>query len=508
MDELQSQLNALNINLNDLIKQAIEKSETMLKNGFLTEAEMVLKQLLKVDSKNQQAFQLYGLLLFKNKKYQESIDMLNQAIAADPDNPDNYNNIGLSYLHSGQTSKALEMIEKANNMKSDYNYMNNLALANRANGDLEKSISIFKNSLSLKEDARTWQSLGSCYGQKKDINEAINCFKKALEIDPQNLASRVDLAYAYHLIGEWDKGWEEYESRLEYWHKEGRNPGKFYEIYPPEKAWDGKTSIENKNILVYCEQGTGDLIQFARFIPNLTKMGANVCLDLPPSLEPILKDFAKIRLSYNEKEDYDYHCSILSLPYLLKLKVEDFKKDEPYIHVEKSFDMSDYDNFFKIGIVWAGNPGHPNDINRSCYLKNFKQLSRIPCVKLFSLQKEIGKRVYVVNPDCQIDLTEDCDDMPLVDMSEYLTDYEATAKIIQEMDLIITVDTSVLHLAGAIGKETFALIPYNPDWRWGLDGENNVWYSSVTLFRQENPGDWSIPFKKIKEKITLNENNL
>jgi ADP-heptose:LPS heptosyltransferase len=128
----------------------------------------------------------------------------------------------------------------------------------------------------------------------------------------------------------------------------------------------------------------------------------------------------------------------------------------------------------------------------------------IPNVKLFSLQKEKGKRIYTAAPGLEIDFTEGCEDMKVVDLSEYLTDFSATASVIQSMDLVVSVDTSVLHLAGAMGKPVFGLIAYNPDWRWTAEGEDTIWYSSATLFRQETPGDWEGVFQKVKERINEN----
>jgi hypothetical protein len=162
--------------------------------------------------------------------------------------------------------------------------------------------------------------------------------------------------------------------------------------------------------------------------------------------------------------------------------------------------MSDYDEFFKIGIIWAGNPGHPNDANRSVYLSNFRDIGNLPNVKLFNFQKELGKRVYA-NSDVQIDFAENCEDMRLVDLSQSMKDFKETSELLVGMDLIITVDTSVLHLAGALGKQTLALIPYNPDWRWGIEGTDNAWYSSVKLFRQEELGDWETVFEKVKGEV-------
>jgi len=501
-DDFNNQLKALNIDYNKLLESAINKTEELLKGGFIIEAEIIAKQILIVDPDNLPALQLQGLILFRNRKYKEAIEIINRAIKLDDSNAENHNNIALCYLHSGQSEIALTHIAKAKRLSPEnFNFMNNAGLILRSMGHLSEAISNFKLAIKTEpNNSRSWENLGSLYGQKKMLAEATDCFNKAIELDPTNLGAHVDLAYAYHLNGNWEEAWVEYEARLEYWYKEGRNPGKFYDIYKPDKKWDGKASLEGKKLVVYCEQGNGDMIQFVRFVPLLVKLGAAVIIDTPQELVALFDGFGTIRTNYNDGLEYDYHCSILSLPFLLKLSKEQLNAKEPYLEVESNEFPEEYNEFFKIGIVWAGNPGHPNDANRSVYLSNFKSIAQLSGVKLFSFQKELGKRVYA-HSDVQIDLTENCEDMRLVDLSVSMADFKATANLLSHMDLLITVDTSVLHLAGAIGKETYALIPYNPDWRWGISGSDNVWYPTVTLFRQEEPGDWASVFSTIESKV-------
>ena len=156
--------------------------------------------------------------------------------------------------------------------------------------------------------------------------------------------------------------------------------------------------------------------------------------------------------------------------------------------------MSSYEGMFKIGIVWAGNPQHPNDKFRSCKLEEFKEIYNLPNVKLFSLMKDHRARTY--DGKKIIDLSADTNDMKIVDMSYYLKSYYETAKIINSLDLIVGVDTSVIHLAGSMNKPTLCLLPWNPDWRWGIEGNKTIWYSSVKLIRQEKRGIWKEPFEK------------
>lgn len=505
--ELAKQLES-KIDIKKLIEDALKKIETLLIDGFIKEAEVLVKQLLRVDEKNTAALQLYGLIHQKNNNYKDAISILKKAIKLDNNNSQNYNNIALCYMHDNEMTLAKESILKAIDLNPlDGNYFCNYGLIQRASGNNLDSIEIYKKALELNEnDSRAWESIGSAFGQEKRYDEAIFHFNKALEINPEDLGSHVNLAYAYHLTGQWEKAWNEYEYRLEYWHAAGRNPGRFLNLYKKEKNWDGKANLEGKKIVIYCEQGFGDMIQFVRFVPKLKELGADVYIDTPDPLVSIFSDFAKIRQTYSP-DGYDYHCSILSLPYLLNMKTSDKFMSEPYIFIDEKLDMSDYKDTFNIGICWAGNPGHPNDGNRSCHLSNFRELSKIKGVKLFSLQKEVGRRVYANMPSVEIDLINGCEDINMIDMSVLMTDYKETGKIINSLDLIITVDTSLLHLAGAIGKKTYALIAHNPDWRWTSEGDKTVWYNSVELFRQKEPQNWKDVFNCIEEKIK-NENLL
>jgi hypothetical protein len=242
---------------------------------------------------------------------------------------------------------------------------------------------------------------------------------------------------------------------------------------------------------LYCEQGIGDLIQFFRFIPLLKDK--NICIAVPESLQSLIKQNidATIKTVFSP-EEYDYHCSMISLPFLLG---DNEYHAVAYLHCEKKANLENYSEL-KIGIAWAGNPQHPGDRTRSCKLEYFKKLQDIPNVKLFSLQKETSPRKYM-GEQKEIDLTANCEGMGVVDLSAFINNFEDTASFINAMDLVISVDTSILHLAGALGKKTWALIPYNPDWRWGIESDTTQWYQNMKLYRQGNSSDWNDVFAKI-----------
>jgi hypothetical protein len=187
----------------------------------------------------------------------------------------------------------------------------------------------------------------------------------------------------------------------------------------------------------------------------------------------------------------------MSLPHILNL---DYIPNEPYIFISEKIKIEKYNDKIKIGIVWAGNPEHSNDRKRSCELKMFKGIHDLNNVKLFSLMKDTRKRAYN-DQNKPIDLTEGSENMQIVDFSEQIKSFHDTALIINSLDIIIGVDTSVLHLAGAMGKPCCLLLSKNNDWRWKSEGETTIWYPSMKLFRQEKNGDWSSVFEKVEKYI-------
>jgi tetratricopeptide (TPR) repeat protein len=486
------------INIDELVVDALKRVEFLLKEEKLLEATTLAKQILKVQKNNKGANQLYAIALYAQKEYQKAIDV----ILANEMIDESYNNLALCYLQTNQVDKALNAQLKAVELKPhDCNFWNNLALIYRVSNQYDKSIEAFQKSLNLNpNNTKTLEGLGSIYGFLKQIDKSIETFERAIKID-RVPGVHVDLAYAYFLNGDWQRGWEHYEYRLEHWHKTNRGAGVFYELFPKDKKWNGQ-DLKDKIVIVYCEQGIGDYINFIKFVPLLSQAGAKVYIEVDAALGELFKTFGElITTRTNERySSYDYHCSVLSLPYLFNLTEEQLG-GKAYLKEDYKFDYSEYKGKYKIGIVWAGNPAHPNDVLRSCYLSKFREISKLNNVQLFSLQKDKRNRMYAKFPDLEINLAEGCHDMNIVDLAPALNSFNDTAKAIQGMDLIITVDTSVAHLAGALGKETWVLIPFNPDWRWKSTGEKTIWYDSMTLFRQTAHQDWDTVFDAVKIKL-------
>lgn len=483
----------------DSIKELVEKAMAIASQKFnekaFDEAEVVINQVIKVDPNNVAGWQLLGMVKHMTGNFQESIAFFSKALEIDPNNPENHNNIAMSKSHLGQYQEAIESLLKAIELNPECSYLHsNIGLQYRNNMSVDKAIESFQKSLMLVEEPKTLGMLGGCYGEKKNLEEAEKCFKRAIEIEPNFAAAHVDLAHVYHLRGEWEKAWQEYEWRfsvyeqLQCWNR----------IFGNEKRWR-KENPEGKTIIVYGEQGSGDSINFFRYVKILKSLGARVILHCQESLRSLFEDqvdetWTENPAAITSVPNYDYHCSMMSLPYILGCEIP----SEPYLKAKENINIDNYS--FNIGVAWAGSPQHPNDYQRSCNLSYFRPIHDLPGVRLFNLVKDKRPRAYRFKPQ-PIDLTDGTSDMQIVDLTSRMTDFGETAKIIGSMDLIISVDTAVLHLAGAMGKKAWGLLPWNPDWRWGIEGEKTIWYPSVRLFRQEKLGDWEGVFSQITKEV-------
>jgi hypothetical protein len=440
-----------------------------------------------------------GLIQHRIGRYQDALDCFNKSLETEPNNIENLNNAALCLSNMGRFKEAIALLKKAIGLDKDAAYLfSNLGLQYRQADDLESAILMFKIALELKEDAKAWTMLGGCYGDLRNFSEAKECFEKAVTLDWDFAPPHIDLAHLYHLTGRTREGWIEYE-----WRDKVYDQLKIWDmIYDPVKKWSGQPG---KTIMVHTEQGSGDAIHFARYLPFIE---GKVIVHCSEALAPLFKQYETytvdpvtipIRMAQDPNfklPQHDWHCSIMSLPYLL------YEPPAPtsYLTVDKKISLSDYSDYFKVGIAWAGNPQHPNDSYRSCYLKWFEPISQIKGVKLFSLVKDTRPRAYRFNPT-PIDLAEGAENMRVVDMAPMMETFEDTAAIINELDLVISVDTVVLHLAGALGKPVWGLLPWNNDWRWGLDSDKTIWYESMVLFRQSKKGDWKPVFEQITNKL-------
>ncbi len=338
-----------------------------------------------------------------------------------------------------------------------------------------------------------YNNIGSVLTKKVLIDEAFTNYYKALELSPNS----PDIHFGYSLLllltGDFETGWNEYEWRLL-----TREIGSLYQNCP-QPFWNG-SEIDGKTILLYTEQGLGDVIHFIRYAKLLSQRGAKVIVECQRELASLIKNADGVSDVYTGNirlSKFDVCCPLLSLPRIFNTTLETIPADIPYIRTdplkvkEWKKKIKRTKSKKKIGLVWAGEPQNYRDIYRSTTLQTFLPLSKIKNIVLYSLQK--GKATEEVK-----NLPEG---MKLIDLMDEVKDFSDTAAIIENLDLVISVDTAVAHLAGALGKPVWTLIPYAPDWRWMLNREDSPWYPTMKLFRQPAPGDWKTVIDKVVEEL-------
>jgi tetratricopeptide (TPR) repeat protein len=435
------------------------------------------------------------------ENYEQALTHCNQAVESHPNSPDAYYNRGIALQGLMRLEQAIESYDRVIELspKSSDAFCNRGICFHRL-GQGEKGLADFNGAIKLKPDnVRAFSNRGLSHRLLGQFDAAEKDFEKALSIDPDHGSTLFNRALLYLLTGDFERGWKEYEWR---WTKSPKR------IFRYGKVWDGEP-LSGKRIFIYGEQGLGDFIQFVRYLPLLQKMGAIVILECAKPLGRLMTDFkgyGRLEIKVDNKEpqiknSFDYHLPIMSLPRLLNATLETIPAKIPYLFADNDLkriwqNKIEKKDALDVGVVWAGNPSHKGDRRRSVSVSRFSPLKEIDGVNLYSLQKEAHKLWTDQDPETLFTRN----------LGPQLSDFADTAAIISNLDLIISVDTSVAHLAGALGKETWILLPFSPDWRWLTQREDSPWYPTMRLFRQPASGDWDAVFESVtmalKQKIS------
>jgi len=334
------------------------------------------------------------------------------------------------------------------------------------------------------ENAVVMNNIGKTIHDQGDLCHASNWYEKALQVDPNYAEARFNRSVLMLAQGDYMNGWAEYE-----WRFKRKSAHRVYPHQLDTKRWDGK-NLQGKRILVHCEQGMGDVIQFCRFLPMLKRMGAEVVAEVHPPLVSLLQSMPEIDevIPFDPKRPtqrgHDIHTSLLSLPFLLGITIDRVSASVPYL--KPSLSKVDFWKLqaaipegFRVGVVWEGSAIDPR---RACPLAFMQTLSAaLPDVHFLSLQKDLSSRSVL----------ERLIAANIIHWGDRLNDFSTTAAAIFHLHLVISIDTAVAHLAGAMGKPVYILLPYAADWRWLQTGENNPWYPTARLFRQFQKNNWA-----------------
>jgi len=419
-----------------------------------------------------------------------------RAIALKPDNADAFNNRGNLHKQLGQDEQALIDYAKATTLKPDYaeafyNYGTTLYELGR----LDAARTQLAHAIALKPDyAEAFYNHGTTLMALGRIDDALADFAKALALKPDYPDAAWNRGLGNLLLGRWREGWPDYERRWQTrqtptpWHACGR------------PQWTGREDIRGKTLLLHSEQGHGDTIMAARFVRPVIAMGARVIVDAPAPLRELLEQIDGVALTGPAEAvpAFDLYCPLMSLPQALNVTLETVPADVPYLaapaaHLEKWRRRLPNSDGLKVGINWAGNPAFLHDESRSIGLAGMLPLLAQSDVRFFALQKDLRDgdgEILRRHPGIE----------PLGGEIESFAD---TAAIVTHLDLVISSDTSVVHLAGALGRPVWILLQFVPDWRWLLDRGDSPWYPTARLFRQAELGDWSGVIEKVSAELRV-----
>jgi len=452
------------------------------------------RQAVQLEPNHASAHNSLAVALYQQNKLDEAIEHYQQAIALHPGYVNAHDNLGIALKQQGKLEEAATHFQQA--IAGNPSYANayiNLGNAMRELGRFNEAIAYCQESIRLQpNNADAYNTYGCVLVDLARFEDAIACFEDAVRLRPDFADAHLNMGIILLQIGEFRRGFEEYHWR---W-KTKQCPDLRY----TQALWTGE-NLQGKVILLTAEQGFGDTIQFARYAPMVAARGGEVIIACQKPLLRLLSTVPGVsRCVDRDKDNIDIHthAPLLELPYILGTTTDTIPANVPYLSPpsQSTIQLEVPPNTrLKIGIVWATNPSNSTSGKRSCSLSHFLSLLEVPGIALYSLQKE--------QPATDRDLLQNTP--RLQDLQEQLTDFADTACAIAQLDLIITVDTAVAHLAGALGKPTWTLLPHIADWRWLTDRDDNPWYPTMRLFRQNQPADWDGVMQQVRQALITSD---
>ena len=463
-----------------------------------TEALQSYNDAIAINSDYADALYNRANLFYEMRRFDEALLSYDQAISKKPYHADAYYNRGNTLRELNRFSDALKSYDNAISMKPESSvFLNNRGVAFQELLRFEDALHNFDQAILFKPDYHeAFINRGNVLKDMRCFEEAWSSYDKAMLINPMDGESYWNAGLLKLLLGNFLGGFQLYE-----WRKHKRDPLGNKTFHAP--LWGGTEDLANKTILIHWEQGLGDSIQFCRYLHELTAMGANVLFAPQKSLKKIMStlDSAPQIVDADDKSLwFDFHCPLLSLPFAFKTQLATIPDRTPYLLVENDLIMNWKKRIgptgFKIGICWQGSTGKV-DVGRSFPVGQFESLSRIPGVRLISLHKGEGENQLHDLPEDMI--------VETFDLDGGFDAFVDTAAVIKCCDLVISSDTAVAHLAGALGAKIWVALRYMPDWRWMLDRNDSPWYPTMRLFRQNTLGDWDGVFSKIRDALLMDQ---
>ena len=472
------------MNNNNLLKEAIQHHLS----GEKIKAAETYESILISEPNNLMALNNYASLLNTINKHEKAKILLRHALKIKPDYIDALNNMGISMKLSEEYLKAIRIFETLIKLKPNFtNALINLGNCLQSLNEFEKALDIYSKALDIKPNSvEILFNQAACFNELNLQDKAAIIYNKILMLKPNFTEAKWNLAFLQLLQGKYAEGWQNYEIR-----KKREKTKKDYLNISENKNWLGKEKLVNKTIYILSEQGIGDYIQFCRYLPMLKNLGAKIILNTPKSLDNIIRTLGVpyIHKDDLEKFEYDYSCLLMSLPLAFNTLINTIPNNVPYLFTPQ--DKNDYwvkklgpKSVKRIGLMWSGNH------NRGLCLEKLTKLFDLP-FEFHSLEIDYNK----------FDLKLLKSFKNLTCHKDEVVGFDNAAGLINSMDLIISVDTSIAHLSGALNKPVWLLLSFTPDFRWLLNRDDSPWYPSIKLYRQRKKDNWDSVIKKVREDL-------
>lgn len=476
------------------------------RQGHLAEAAELFERVVATEPRHFYALNMLGMIAAQKGEPARAVALIRKAIATDPLHAgiaDAYLNLGSALQECGDFGGAVACFDRVlGSRPDDARAHSNKGAALAMRGHLEAALESIDRAIALRpDDARAHANRGSLLMELLRPADARMSFDRAIALSPDFADAYRNRALAALLLGDFAAGWRDYEWRL-------RVPRFGYREFPVPQ-WNGDADLAGKTVLLHAEQGLGDTLQFVRYASRVADLGATVVLEAEPSLVGLLRSVAKVGAVIPRGETlprFDYHCPLLSLPRAFGTTLESIPANVPYLTadpVKVDFWRSRLagERRLKIGLVWAG--GHRADrpdlwsVNsrRNVPLATLAPLALSGCV-YYSLQKGDAATAELAALD-----GAGWDGPPIVDETTALEDFSDTAALVTNLDLVIAVDTSIVHLAGALGRPVWLLNRYDTCWRWLLDRNDSPWYPTLRVYRQARRGDWAGVVNRVRDQL-------
>jgi tetratricopeptide (TPR) repeat protein len=468
-------------------------------------ADLSYQEVIRINPLYGQAHYNMGVLNHARGRYHQAIECYRRILESTPNHTQSILNQGVAFNELGNLVAALSCFDRVIELdsRSSEGFFNR-ALVLKQSGDLQGALSAYDTALSIRTNfPEAWLNKGVVMMEMRLVPEAISCYDQAISQSAELHEALENKGAALLTLGRYVLGWELYESR---WHRK-RGAGVRRDFGSP--PWVGSESLEGKTILLWAEQGLGDTLQFCRYVKDVAKLGARVFLQVQDPLVRLLQGIEGVSRIFSQGSQVpsvDFHCSLMSLPRAFKTTIETIPHSTRYIQPETAAVLRWQERLGervrpRVGLVWSG--GFRPDqrelwkVNerRNIPLKMFEAFGDLP-FDYVSLQKG-----QFAESELSTLIANRWRGPAMVNLSDQMTDFAETAALIEELDLVISVDTSTAHLAGAMGKPTWILNRFDSCWRWMMDRADSPWYPSARLYRQIVPGGWIEMLERVRQDL-------